>query len=120
MPFTRPGVLKKVNEIKEAKERDQAWKKEKLARRPKQSPLAMMLYDLPVKPEVEFIRPMSDENQNLINQGGLFSRAPTGRTFEEWVRRNFAGDAGYTMMKILLPDSDRTQALRTLNRMNIN
>lgn len=73
------------------------------------------------EPEVQFIRPLSDENQRLVNQGGLFTRAPTGKTLEEWVQENHdPEDKGYTLIKIHIPNRDRDGCLRNLNRMNIN
>lgn len=79
-----------------------------------------MALDLPVRPEFEFIRPRSDENQRLVNQSGLFTRAPTGKTIEEWVQAHFVGEASYILMKLLIPNRDREEGLRMLNRMNIN
>lgn len=74
-----------------------------------------------VKPEVEFIRPKSDENQRLVNQSGLFTRAPDGVNLDDWIKMNFNGDVeDYTLMKLLIPNADRIDCLRTLNRMNIN
>jgi hypothetical protein len=71
--------------------------------------------------EVVFIRPLSDENQRLVNQGGLFTRAPAGKTLEQWVQENHdEDDDGYTLIKIYLPNKDRDACLRNLNRMNIN
>lgn len=73
------------------------------------------------EPEVQFIRPLSDENQRLVNQGGLFTRAPAGKTLDEWVQENHdPEDKGYTAIKIHLPNRDRDGCLRNLNRMNIN
>ena len=74
-----------------------------------------------MRQEVEFIRPLSDENQRLVNQGGLFSRAPSDTSFEEWIQNNHEDeDSGYTLIKILIPNKDRQESLKTLNRMNIN
>jgi len=70
---------------------------------------------------IEFVRPQSDENPRLLNQGGLFTRCPDGDDIESWVRCNFEGENdGYVLMKILIPDRDRDLCLRDLNRMNIN
>lgn len=70
---------------------------------------------------IEFIRPQSDENPRLINQGGLFTRCPDGDDIESWARRNFTSENdGYILMKILIPNRDREVCLRDLNRMNIN
>ena len=74
-----------------------------------------------VDPEVRFIRPFSDENQRLVNQGGLFTRAPTGKNLEVWIQETAnAEDKGYTLIKINMPNRDRDPCLRNLNRMNIN
>ena len=56
----------------------------------------------------------------LVNQSGLFSRAPNGVNLEDWIKANLAGEETYVLMKILVPNRDRTDCLRTLNRMNIN
>ncbi len=70
---------------------------------------------------VEFLEPLSDENSRLVSQGGLFTRAPDASTIEEWVSDNFVGDVGvWRLLKITLPSADRSVALQTLNRMNIN
>jgi len=69
---------------------------------------------------IEFIRPMSDENQRLVNQGGLFTRAPVGTPLDNWIKENFSGEKGYILIKILIPNRDREDCLKTLNRMNIN
>ena len=72
-------------------------------------------------PIVEFVRPMSDDNPRLVSQGGLFTRAPTAVTIEEWVRKHFPTVTdNYILIKVTIPDSDRIDCLRCLNRMNIN
>lgn len=77
--------------------------------------------EINAEPEVLFIRPLSDENQRLVNQGGLFTRAPAGKTLDKWVQENHVeDDKGYTLIKILLPNKDRNGCLQNLNRMNIN
>lgn len=74
-----------------------------------------------IEPEVKFIRPLSDENQRLVSQGGLFTRAPTGKTVEDWVSEHQPeNDNGQTLIKILMPNTERGNCLQTLNRMNIN
>lgn len=74
-----------------------------------------------VKPVMEFVRPMSDENQRLINQGGLFTRFYGPFTIEEWIpTRHPETLQGSSLLKILVPDTDRVKALTLLNRMNIN
>ena len=72
-------------------------------------------------PIIEFVRPLSDENPRLINQGGLFTRAPDGEDIQAWTQSKFERDTGrVTLTKITLPNRDRLQCLRSLNRMNIN
>jgi hypothetical protein len=71
-------------------------------------------------PEIEFVRPRSDENQRLLAQGGLFTRGPTSKSLDRWVQEHFAGKSHYHLTRMLIPDSDREEALRMLNRMNLN
>jgi hypothetical protein len=118
----RPGVEEIVNKIKKSKE--QANKQELKAHdngtKVIKSPVRLRMLKRPVKPELVFIRPMSDENQRLLNQGGLFTRSPIGETLEDWISRNCIGESSYTLIKLLIPDNDRIMSLRMLNRMNIN
>jgi len=70
---------------------------------------------------IEFFRPLSNENPRLVNQGGLFTRSPNGIDIETWIKRQFAGESkSWIMIKITLPNRERKEALRALNRMNIN
>jgi len=72
-------------------------------------------------PIIEFIEPLSDENARLVNQGGLFSRSPTGIDIESWCKENYKNEKKYIRVwKILLPEDERTTILQSLNRMNIN
>lgn len=71
-------------------------------------------------PVIEFIDPMSDENQRLVSQAGLFTRAPIGVPIEQWVAREFEGSSSVVLLRIEIPDTDRLTCLRALNRMNIN
>lgn len=83
--------------------------------------LGRAMLDMEAGPEVKFIRPLSDENQRLISQAGLFTRVPVGQTIEEWVAANCVHESHQTtLIKILVPDRDRDICLRMLNRMNIN
>lgn len=73
---------------------------------------------------VEFFTPLSDENTRLVNQGGLFTRAPDNNSLEDWLTRQFPDDHSEAntliALKITVPNSNRAEALRSLNRMNIN
>ncbi len=71
-------------------------------------------------PVLEFIDPMLDENQRLVSQDGLFTRAPIGTPIEKWVAQVFENVADVILLRIEIPDSDRIRCLRALNRMNIN
>ena len=71
-------------------------------------------------PIIEFIEPMSDENQRLVSQSGLFTRAPIGTPVEQWVSRALEGSPVSILLRIKIPDSDRLNCLRTVNRMNIS
>jgi hypothetical protein len=68
-----------------------------------------------------FFHPLSDENARLVGQGGLFTRTPLGMDVESWIKAHVSPhDSRLGLIKIFVPDSDRTLALRSLNRMNIN
>ena len=72
-------------------------------------------------PVIEFVRPFSDENARLVNQGGLFTRSPAGVTIEDWASEHI--DENYrrgSLIRITIPNAGRDECLRTLNRMNIN
>jgi hypothetical protein len=71
-------------------------------------------------PVIEFIDPMSDENQRLVSQGGIFTRAPIGTPVERWVAQFFENSPDPVLLRIEIPDTDRAACLRTLNRMNIS
>ena len=72
-------------------------------------------------PIIEFVRPLADDNPRLVNQAGVFTRAPDGVGLESWIGQHFGeSDIAYTLMKMTIPNRDRDLALRSLNRMNIN
>jgi len=69
----------------------------------------------------EYVRPLLDENLRLVNQSGCFTKVPEGVSVEELVREKFKGcDGEEFLIKILIPDTERDNGLRMLNRMNIN
>lgn len=76
------------------------------------------------KPDLVFVRPLSDENNRLVSQRGLFTRCRVDHSIEDWVQQyqNLVDehDDGDTLLKFLVPDSERTKCLQLLNRMNIN
>ncbi len=70
---------------------------------------------------LEIVRPLQDENSRLVSQSGLFTRAPLGTTVDDWISENFAGmTKSASLIKLVLPNADREDCLRTLNKMNIN
>lgn len=69
---------------------------------------------------IEFIEPMSDENQRLVSQSGLFTRAPILVPVDLWVPKAFEGSQSPVLLRVKIPDSGRLSCLRTLDRMNIN
>jgi hypothetical protein len=71
-------------------------------------------------PIVEFVEPLSDENNRLVSQGGLFTRGPDSVLLEQWILGAFPEDLKAHLLKITIPNKDRVVALRSLNRMNIN
>lgn len=120
--FHKPTIEHKVNElVREEKQRRREEKKLIEEGKKTAGLLAMAMLDAPVRPEIEFIRPMSDENQRLVNQGGLFTRSPDDVDLKTWVQKNFPDESnGYNLMKIFIPNKDRESCLKGLNRMNIN
>lgn len=70
---------------------------------------------------VSFVRPDLDENARLTSQRGLFTKGPRTMSIEDWVNNNFQEEQKkYVLIKILLPNDNRENCLRYLNRMNIN
>jgi hypothetical protein len=119
----KPSVEKRVKEILRNAEEKRKKEKEEIESGKKKVKNALYLRSLewPIRPEVEFIKPFSDENQRLVNQGGLFSRFPPDTDVQSWVQTNFNDDRkGYTLIKICIPTEDREVCLKSLNRMNIN
>lgn len=64
--------------------------------------------------------PMCDDNNRLVNQGGLFTKTPYGVDIEKWVQKHYEGYDKGVLIKIFIPESGRNLALVNLNRMNIN
>lgn len=71
-------------------------------------------------PIIEFVDPLSDENARLVSQGGLFSRAPIGTSIENWIAHAFEDSPQRVLIKIEIPNTERVNCLRSLDRMNIN
>lgn len=71
-------------------------------------------------PILDLVDPLADDNPRLVNQGGVFTRAPINIPVETWVSTAFEGQDTIALMRIEIPDSDRNTCLRSLDRMNIN
>jgi len=70
---------------------------------------------------IEFINLLTDENNRLVNQRGLFTKSAIGLDIESWYKQNLPQvDDRVRMWKILIPEKERIIALQSLNRMNIN
>ncbi|MEL4179599.1 FRG domain-containing protein [Roseateles sp. PN1] len=76
------------------------------------------------EPELAFIHPLTDENERLVNQGGLFTRLASrveNPSLEAWlVDSGDEENRGLELIKFLIPNSEREKCLISLNRMNIN
>ena len=82
---------------------------------------AKMAEDPFLTEDFEFFQPRSDENSRLVAQAGLFSRLSIGTDVEDWVARNFKGEnQKLTLLKVLIPYSERTACLKALHVMNVN
>ena len=70
---------------------------------------------------LDYVFPSQDENSRLVSQSGLFTRAPYGETVDSWIQKNYSGITTLApLIKIVMPNRDRPECLRTLTRMNIN
>jgi FRG domain len=75
-------------------------------------------------PTVKLVRPLSNENNRLVSQRGLFSRGPNNMPLEQWVHQ-FArlfpkANNTIILLKIKIPTIGLADCLKYLNRMNIN
>jgi hypothetical protein len=85
-------------------------------------------FELRRAPKLEIFEPESHENQNLVNQNGLFTIGEEFQDIQEWVKsyyskwnKNIPHPPKRTaLFKILIPDKDRIEFLKSLNQMNIN
>jgi hypothetical protein len=72
---------------------------------------------------IDFHRPLSDENPRLVNQSGLFTVSTGITDIETWVLRNWRDKTSKhkgVLLKIQIPNNDRQECLKALNKMNIN
>lgn len=69
---------------------------------------------------VELINPITDENNRLVNQNGLFTKIDINTDIENWVIESEVNINWLTLSKIDFPENIRNEALLHLDLMNIN
>lgn len=76
----------------------------------------------PEKMFVRFVEPESDENPRLISQRGILTYSIDGKDVKEWVKQCYSKptENRIILFCITIPDKDREEFLRFLNKMNIN
>ncbi|MGD8782046.1 MAG: FRG domain-containing protein [Ignavibacteria bacterium] len=72
------------------------------------------------KPTVRIVKPLTDENNRLVNQSGLFTRGPNNIDIEKWVKTFHSENDFLELIKMTMPNKNTIDCLRYLNRMNIN
>jgi hypothetical protein len=60
------------------------------------------------------------ENRRIHSQGGLHIYTPDDTSVEAWILAYQKHIKFPVLVKILVPDSERTRVLRCLNKMNVN
>lgn len=68
---------------------------------------------------VRVVNPLTNYNQRLVNQRGLFVKVPVGMDLEKWVKPS-ESFTWVSLYKISFPDKIRNDALAALDSMNIN
>jgi len=71
-------------------------------------------------PTVEIVEPAGDDNLRLVNQAGAFTRSPILLNFEDWVEALSDQFRVPVLLKLLIPNTDRFEALKALQKMNIH
>jgi len=63
-------------------------------------------------PTVKLFRPLSNENNRLVSQRGLFTRGPNNVDLESWFKEHQEGDDDYhELIKIIIPNVGFNQCL---------
>ena len=70
--------------------------------------------------KVQIVNPITNSNERLVNQRGLFLRIPLGENLENWVGKSPKKFKWVTIYKISYPDKIKEEALAALDNMNIN
>ncbi|BBL88989.1 TPA: FRG domain-containing protein [Vibrio parahaemolyticus] len=66
--------------------------------------------------DVSFVESLQDDNSRIIAQAGLFTKLPTGLSFEQWLIEN---ELGGLLVELRIPTDYRLEALNDLRAMNI-
>lgn len=69
---------------------------------------------------VRFLSPLAEDNARLINQRGLFTISPGEICLVDWIRTYFKGSGDTPLLVVKIPRSQRSVALRQMNRMNVS
>lgn len=72
------------------------------------------------KKRLRISRGLGLENQRIHCQGGLHLYNSEDISIEEWLRKNLKHISHPVLTKILMPESERKETLRSLNKMNVN
>lgn len=70
--------------------------------------------------QLHIYKSTAKENRRIHSQGGFHIYTPDDTSVEEWIRQNQKHIKFPVLVKVLVPDSARTQILRCLNKMNVN
>ncbi len=72
------------------------------------------------KPTIKVFKPLSDENDRLVSQRGLFTRGPNNIDIEDWFNTYQKSSKYMDVIKFVIPCKNLDDAMAYLNRMNIN
>lgn len=72
-----------------------------------------------IKLQIKRFRPRTSENARIHSQGGHHVYTPNNIPIEEWIETN-TGSKSIALTKIIIPNLNRKNILRNLNKMNIN
>jgi hypothetical protein len=65
-------------------------------------------------------KPADSENRRIQSQGGMHVSTPEGISVENWLLENIVFIKHPLLVKMLIPNSERTHILKCLNKMNIS
>lgn len=71
-------------------------------------------------PVIDLVDPSLEDNPRIINQAGVFTRAPILMPIEKWVNEFCGTENKAILYKLSLPEFERETVLANLDHMNIN